>query len=266
MKKFAILLFVLLPLLYSCSSEDSAASEPGLTTNGTKLRRVTGGLVGGSTLEGSNYIYNGNKLLKIQADNGDHSDYTYTGNLITKIETTLNNVMVETTLFVYNSNEQLIKSTSLNYSSNNGYKTIFTHNSDNTITMTSYSGDFINQNTVGGSKKAYLVNGQVDKIEEYVVIGGVSGTRTANYTYDNKNNPYNSILGYNKLTRYDTGLVANIHNATSYIYSASVTTNIDMDDVTYTYNSFDYPITQTYIDPGDTGGSSEVFYFFYEAN
>ncbi len=265
MKKFVILLFVLLPLLNSCSSDDAAASDPGLTTNGTKLRKIMVSFDGGATFESGNYIYDGNKLLKSQSDNGDHIDYTYTGNLITKQDIYLNNVLY-TNLYVYNSNEQLIKSTTLNYTNNSGSKTIFIHNSDNTISMTFYSGDLINQNTVEGSKKAYLINGQLDKIEEYVVIVGVSGTRTYNYTYDNKNNPFNSILGYNKLTRYDIGLDANIHNTTSSISSSSFSPNIGTSTFTYTYNSFDYPITQTYVAAANIGGTPEIWKFFYEAN
>jgi hypothetical protein len=260
MKKLICLLSAVLLVLASCSSDD--ATEPVLSTNGTKLKR---GMVMndvGATVVMQDYIYNGNKLARIESSSVNYSSFTYTNDLITKMEKYTNNSLVSTSFLDYNTNNKLISVKSISNSSNNGYKTIYDYNLDGTITVTVYEGDSVNQNTVVKNKKVFFANGLVSKIEEYKVINGNLETLTTQYTYDNKNDPTYAILGYNKLTFYDIGSYGNPNNIASITYTA---TNSSISNTTFfqfTYNSYDYPITS--IESYGNGGSPNTVKYYYE--
>ncbi len=259
MKKFAILLFVLLPLLNSCSSDDSGVSEPELTTNGTILKRVV--LTNGSNIVTTDYFYNGNKIERIVGSNGIRLEYTYTGELITKLESYLNNVLKSTENYDYNLNGKITQIIGLEYANNYGIRHQFIYNIDGTINLTLFSGNLITQNTQSASKKVFLFpNGDVEKIEDYVIVNGNNVTKTNYYTYDDKNAPANYILGYNKIKHWEYGTYNNSHNNTSVTYTStepsfvSYTNNNGM----LTYNSFNYPITQDIV--------SSHYQYFYQQN
>ncbi len=258
MKKFAILLFVLLPLLHSCSSDDSVASEPELTTNGTILKRTIS--TNGPSLYTSDYFYNGNKLEKVVSSTGERIVYTYTGNLITKTQYfDSNNVLKDITNFQYNSGEKMTQRISINPTNNTGYRCELIYNSDGTVSVIGYEGDNTTQNTQTINKKAFLLsNGDVEKIEEYVVVSGNNHTRTRYYSYDTKNSPSNAILGYNKIKFWDTGTYGNSHNNTSIFFTTTENATTSTSNLTYTYNSFDYLVTASY--------SSISIQYFYLPN
>ena len=177
MKKFVILLFVLLPLLNSCSSDDAGVSEPQLTTNGTILKRVV--LTNGSDIVTTDYFYNGNRIERIVGSNGIRLEYTYTGELITKLESYLNSVLKSTENYDYNLNGKITQIIGLEYANNYGIRHQFIYNIDGTINLTLFSGNLITQNTQSASKKVFLFpNEDVEKIEDYVIVNGNNVTKT----------------------------------------------------------------------------------------
>lgn len=266
MKKLAFVLVVVLFVFSSCSSDDSG-SEPELqlTTNGTVLRR--GNLISPTFEEGGLYSYNGNKLDRIGLGNvSTYVKYIYTGNLITQYEYYEDNILKLTEYYTYDSNERLILRKGLSNTSNTGFKTVYTHNLDGTCSVQLFRGDLNNQNTLDDfyTRKVFFVNGRVDKIERYMMFGTNLETMTTAYTYDNKNNPYYIILGYSKLSFYEVASFNTPNNITSYTYSATNATIVDVDVNTYTYNSFNFPITFTAIDHFDDGQPDQVGQFLYD--
>ena len=83
------------------------------------------------------------------------------------------------------------------------------------------------------------------------------------YLYDSKNDPFYSILGFDKLTFYEEGNYYGCpKNVTSFTYSATNTTNVNVDNVVLTYNSYDFPMTSTVIN--QTGANVMGYQFFYK--
>lgn len=258
MKKTVVILISI--ILFSCSNDDSGTSEPQLNTEGSLLKKAITS-VGGTVIEDADYVCNGNKLAQIKRSTTNYTNYTYTGNLITKAEIYVNNSLSSTGTFTYNS-DQLIQSLLLSNTANMGYKSVYTYNPDGTISLTKYEGDLISQNTVTENFKIFFTNGMVSKREKYQVINGNMETLTYEYTYDTKNNMYNSILGLNKLTFYDNeSALGSSNNVTSTTVTATNTSNVAVYTTQYTYNSYNYPITKTDIYPdGSTAAVSQLYY------
>lgn len=225
---------VTLLLLISCSNDDSPTGE-NLNTNGTVLKKIVI-IENGAVTFYTDFIYSGVKLKRTINPDGRSYDYTYTGDLITKIEYFENNVSKGVQLFEYNINEQMVQSKRLNTDSESGYKTIYTYNDDGTIDVATYAGSTTNQNTLVTTKKAYVQDGQVNKIENYQAGTMVN---TVEYSYDNKNYPYNGILGYNKLLSYEIGASGNHNNVIQYVFT-DANGNVDTSSFTHTYNSYGF--------------------------
>jgi hypothetical protein len=171
----------------------------------------------------------------------------YTGDLITQTQFYGNEILKSRSEFLYNSEEKMSQRKTFDLTNNRCNRCEFIYNNDGTVSITAYSGDFTTQNTQIVNRKAFLFsNGDVEKIEEYVVIDGSNHTKTTHYTYDNKNSPLNTVPGYNKLKFWDTGNSGNSHNNTSIINTTTQNTSTQTEDLTYTYNSFDYPITKSF--------------------
>ena len=257
MKNLSLLFCVFILVLTSCSKDSaSPVAEEQLTTNGTLLRKVITTV--GTDVITDEYFYNGNKLLKVVSSNGRRYEYTYTGNLITKQDLFENNVLKSTENNQYNADQKITEKKILNYPNSKAFRCDYTYNTDGTVTVKEYSGDFTTQTTQTVNRKIFLFsNGDVEKIEEYVVVNGNPVTRINSYTYDTKNTPTNAILGYNKIKLWEVvGASGNSHNNTA-IYFASTESNTTPYTVnpSYTYNSFNYPITADGV-----GATGQYFY------
>lgn len=262
MKKNVLLLSFVVLAFVSCSKNDDEqpVNEPQLTTNGTILKRAVS--TNGTNTITEDYFYNyGNQLQKTVSSNGTKIEYSYTGNLITQTLYFENNVLKEEAEFQYNSGEKMTQRKVFNYSTNNGYRVEYTYNIDGTVTVLGFSGTFTTQNTQIVNRKVFLLaNGDVEKIEKYVVINGNNQTITTYYTYDTKNTPSNAIIGYSKIKLWDSGTSGNSHNNTSILYTSTESTTSYpsyTDNMVFTYNSFDFPMTSSYV-----GNSYSVQYFY----
>jgi len=231
----------------SCSSEDS----PALSTEGTLLRKTIGYLN-----YTSEYFYNGNKLNRIVNSNGGKLEYFYSGNLITQILYYENDVLKEKNEMSYDSEERLITKKRLMYSNNTATRTEYNYNFDGTVTLKGFSGDFNLQNTLFNDRKIYFYpNGNVEKIERYEVIDGVNHIKTSLFTYDDKNYFGNAIVGFNKVKNWEFGIITESNNVISETETTTENSSSYTYNGTFTYNSFDYPVTLNYL-------SLNVEYFY----
>ncbi|ESU23410.1 hypothetical protein FEDK69T_15760 [Flavobacterium enshiense DK69] len=263
MKKFFCLFSVLALLIGSCSDNDGTSSDSGFNINGTKLKRA---ILNSNAASGAityDYFYNGNRLARIVSSDMSYFKYTYTDELITKIEFFKNNVLKNIDFLEYNNDNKLI--TRKQIRGNTGYKVVYTHNNDGTISIFGYTGDSVNQNTPTDlNKKVFFVNGLVSKIESYSIIDGSLETLFTNYTHDTANTPTSLILGYDKLTYYDQGNFQNVHNLTSITYSSTVNDIVDVDEIVNVYNADNFLSKATAVDLEDNNGPPLIFEYFYE--
>lgn len=267
MKKLICLLGITMVTLTSCSNEEFDTSEPNVTesnTNGTVLKKTVAIINGGSPVTTGEYIYNGDKLAKIITSDDKYVTYSYTGDLITSREFYTNAILNTKEIFEYNANNQLVNFKRVKPNNSIVYRAIYGYNTDGTITVTGYKGALTDQNSEISKRKVFVENGQVSKIETYVNVNGSMVTETSRYTFDTKNSPFNDILGFDKLTYYDSALNGNAHNVTGLSISSATNANASSDPIQYTYNAFDYPVTAKEVDPANNGGKSTVFQYFYE--
>ena len=244
--------------IISCSNDTNqfpiTNQDIQLTQNGNKLRKAV--LKNASGVEVSNQIYEyvGNKLSKIVFSDGSYNQFYYTGDLITKAEAYQNNSISSTGYYQYNTENKLAQKVS--YSGNSGYKTTYVYNTDNTVTVTEYTGDLINQNTVYKTYKAFLNNNVMIKREN--VNSGI--TYTKEYTYDTKNNPLNAILGYDKLIAYEVGATVCPNNLIRIDYSQSNTSVAGNTTNSIEYNSFNFPTLDKEYNNGTLNYIKEYYY------
>ena len=227
MKKIILFLSVI-TLITSCSSDaDPLPVIVPLDVNANtgflkkKVETFSFGRI--DTIE---FTYNGNKIVKINhVEDQEYEVFTYTGDLITKIETyDFSNVLIYKELFSYNTQGKLDTEINLDYITNEGHKYVYSHNSASNVSTSHYTGDLTSQTTYDITYMLTLSNGNLISDEIYTS------------TYDNKLNPYDKILGYNKLIQANN---FGVNNTLTYddIYSGRLET------FSYTYNTMNYPLT-----------------------
>lgn len=177
----------------------------------------------------STATYNGTKLVKIETNDAEKIQFTYTGDDITMMEWFADGELEQRDLFTYATDGKLATYTSLDLDFGSGTKEVYTQNSDNTITVTGYSGDLDSQTIEEGTSTITFVNGEVSQI--------VDPFGTTTYTYDNKNNPFKNVTGYSKISYIDGSASGILHNV--------ISENYEGDDSTYTftYDPNDFPAT-----------------------
>lgn len=261
MKNVFCFLSCCLLIFTSCSSDDSKSDGSILLLK--KANVISNGVM----IYNAKYIYQGGKLVKRENTYDDSSFYEinfiYTNDLVTKVESHKDGVLQSTDYFQYNSESKLTSHLTLSNISNYGRRVTDNYNPDGTCTVTVSEGDLMNQNTVIKNLKVFFDNGKVLKTERYQMIDGNMETLTTQYAYDDKKNPVYYMPGYNKLDDYAYGFQSSPNNITSITYSATNSSIIDVDESQYTYNSHDFPVKQTEIDPSDNGGPPTYVNYFY---
>jgi hypothetical protein len=137
-----------------------------------------------------------------------------------------------------------------------GFKLLYSYNSNGTISVREFSGNATTQTEEGQASEYFLTNsGEIDHIETQEASGTVI---TRSYTYDAKNNPFKNVLGFDKFFFSDTGFR---HNVTSIM-----TANVQAYDVTstFTYNANDYPISAIEIVSDSFGSTTSTIEYIYE--
>jgi hypothetical protein len=264
MKRLSIVLgMVTIALLASCSNDefvdtidDSGSEMDGkYSPNGVLVKKIVATTNNGASVSTDDYIYNGSKLSKVVSSDGRQVTYIYSGNVITERDYYTNNVLSSKELYEYNANEQLIGYKRINSSNTVTYKTVFSYNSDGTVTANGYRGDVVSQSNLKVNRKIFFSNGKVSRMETYRTVNGSPVTEAHDYSYDTKNSPYKGILGFDKLTYLDVALNGNVNNVTSIAVSGVSAANSVNDQIQYSYNSGNYPISAS--------RGSVVFQYYY---
>ncbi|KAF2510182.1 hypothetical protein EYY60_11775 [Flavobacterium zhairuonense] len=240
MKKILCLFGALTLLLTSCSSDDSGSSvvllKKEITTDSDGDKVTT------------DYKYDGNKIISATVQGTTTGIYfTYTGDLITKMEFKYEGVVEQVNKYEYDSNGKLISFIRVEPLEENGSKEVYTYNSDGSISITAYSGTDLAQTTADGTGKITFVNGEIDKI-------ALTYGPTRSYTYDDKNNPYKNVLGYDKISFTDGEAEGILHNIVSVKNGTKVT-----ESYVFTYNGDGYPVKSVDTD-GSGVATTEYFY------
>lgn len=246
MKKILCLFGALTLLLTSCSSDDSSSES----TDNVLLKKTILTDSDGEKIT-TTYTYNGNKIVSMVDDSGDVGlFYTYTDDLITKIEFKLPNGTVEqVNTYAYDSNKRLSVFVRSEPTDNWGSKTVYTYNTDGTVSAKNYRGDDKSQTTFNGESKIFFANGEVVKI-----TSDYSSNRS--FTHDDKFNPMKNVLGMDKLAFEDSDAEGVVHNIVS-------EKNLDYDEImttyVFTYNDKGYPTKSVESEEGETA-TTEFFY------
>jgi len=226
MKKI-ITLILGIALVYGCSTN----SDSNESSNSIGLLPKTYYSSSGETV---NLYYNGNKIVSSGNEN-----YTYNGNLIASSGYT-NDPSINPNGYNQTQNYNYTNSilTSINYfSSMANYTITFTYNLDGSI---SENRTYSNGTVYEIYYKRYYSQGNCIKEEEFRRINGVWTLQyTTTSTFDNKNGPFNNILGFPELFRPRRGYK---NNETGFIIKNGLGQITNTNQKTHIYNSENYPI------------------------
>lgn len=251
MKKILFLFSAILLTLTSCSSDDNEKETPLILVKKRIIFDNNGLFITG------NINYNGNKIVSNKDEDGD-TRYTYTGDYITKIEVFMNDgSLVVTNEYTYANGKQT--SAVIKVPNTTTYsKTQYTHNTNETITYESFRVNATTGvKTEESTGKHTYKNGNLVKTESSYY--GNETIRT--YEYDNQNNPYKNVLGFNLLV--DAISTASNNN----IIKETSISNSNGDITTYTvtfshkYNENNYPTEKVYTIRNEA--PSPTFLYFY---
>lgn len=235
MKKL-ILTILASSFLLSCSSDSSNDDSNNPSGNGLLVKtRAIGSDV-------ATYTYNGNKVVGYTTNNGGYGTATYNGDFISQLADFSSNNKFSLANYTYLNNKLSAKNKNTNYG-NPPYteNSTFTHNIDGSVTenktRTTSTG------VVSQFKyKYYYTSGNLTKKEEF--NSAMTLIYTTTFTYDNKNSYGKNVTGVIFLNGLDSSPQA--HNETGFVKINNVTGNIEeTEQITYTYNSQDYPISLT---------------------
>ena len=255
MKKLCFSLFLLALTLTSCSNDNEQTAPVVTDPNSILVKKTIDTSPSPNPQSITNYNYSGNKLLNTIDNEGGKDVYTYTSDLITKIEFFRNNILLSTQLFVYNSNKKLIEHKYFNnYNNSEGLRKTFVHNANNTISCNEYSGDFTTQNQFESS--AIIYDNKIETTSQGIIYKDF-------FTFDNKNNPYKNILGFDKISFiYDTRISFSNYTqnvVSSYSIDPATNQQINPSNSVITYNTNNFPILDVTTSYGD---ENKIEYFY----
>ena len=246
--KHKILMLSLLVLIFfnSCSSDSNSTTQNLDPNTILPIKVINENLFDESITY--DFYYNQNKIDYIHYKffsgmvNGfDYDiDFTYTGNLITEIKSmdTSGNVILDM-LFTYQNNKLINKKVF-----NNGqqiYNIDYIHNSNNTISITNNSYNYI-----------YTITNNL-----------VTDNQNGPVFYSSTHSPYKNITGIDKCF-IDIDLYDNSPFQLEYLFTSTNNNNIlstSQHHYAYDYNDILFPIT---ISKYEGGGLSRHFQIFYQ--
>lgn len=238
MKKLAKIFFFILIVAVSLTSCVNDKDD-----NGKNFIKIIESTENGVS-ENSVFSYYENQI--ISADNSKEKiEYTYNAGLITKM-VTFNKLTEQNTTIVYTYlKEKLVKVTS-----SEDYVIYYTHNTDGTVSYEKYNGDSQNQELKVYHGTLYFKNKNLIKDERVFddVAENVSSTSKTTFEYDTYNNPYFSILGYDKLLNF--GALISKNNAaitvleTAVVNGGETITSANLYKTTFKYDADNYPTEQ----------------------
>jgi hypothetical protein len=227
MKKI-ILIFFTSSFLLSCSTNSSNDNSNNPSSSDLLPKTIK------TVSTTSTFNYNGNKIISINTG-GTNRTFSYTGDFISS------------SIYSNSSSTSTITYSYLN----NLLNTVTGPN--NYITFTYSNGVVTENETIGSFKGTYIryySQGNCVKEESYYTSNGVTTLNgTATYTYDNKNSPYKNITGWFALKNpQHSGNCDGVNNPVTYIFKDASGVTTSSEQITYQYNSQDYPISISYSD------------------
>lgn len=267
MKLKQILLFTLCITFFACNTEPvNNPEEEQETTDNTLVKKI---IYNKDTAD--EYIeifyYDGNKLISVDAGDGDKSVYTYENDNLVKDEYFDGGILNASVTLEYNADETLASFIETFFEDSGlddrQYKHVVTYNNDGTITNEIY-GNYDNT----GFELDYIETIILDG-ENIAEISDEDGFKTS-IEYDDKNNAFkniNAIEILNILSENEFGalIYGNTKNIISYLESDSSTSDNYNDSYEYTYNEKNYPISSIYTSKyGDDIENIETIEYFYE--
>ncbi len=274
MKRLFLVLSAFALILGSCSKSDDApvvvrpdpvvVVPPFVDPSGIFLTKTISTGTNGIPIT-KNYTYNGKKLVSIISTNtnGFSTIFTYSGDLITQIEEFIGMELYKKKTFNYDSSNRL--RSYLIVSSSQGSKSDFTYLANGDISSVNYKGTNTSQTTQVSTSKVFFTNGAITKKETNVISSefGDAYTYISNYTYDNKNFPLKNVTGYNKIAFADD-IKAFTHNIKTWEGTSALSILDNFLYVfSYTYNSSDFPITESSRKTSGSESSTVITEYFY---
>jgi hypothetical protein len=261
MKKTIYFLSVILLGITSCSKSDNPVSANATSPSDFVFpRKIAITMAIGNVIE-TNNVFNGNKIVESTTRNGFENKmvktvYTYTGNLITK-KSVGNSYITD-----YNYENGKLKSAVISYLTESGgqfvlyskSKFLCTYNADGSILKELFHIDI---NTgVEVKDKLYsiitLMNGAI--VKQVYPSSTINSTGNSTYTYefDNKNNPYKNVLGFNELIldnvyKFSSPTINNLTKSTlvikeTFLPSGPTNSYTEIYSHQYVYNDFGFVI------------------------
>ncbi|KGO94263.1 hypothetical protein [Flavobacterium subsaxonicum] len=237
MKKLFTLAAIALFTMTSCSDDDATSTTPDTTTDGplvTSFIETMDGVPNTYTV-----TYDGNKVIKIQDQQGYVSNLTYTNNQLVKEEDYYDGEFSEYNHYSYSTdgklaqvvNGQLYDDTTWDVT-----KTTYTYNSNGTVSTLVYTGDETAQTTLKGAGTVTYTNGN---LTGYSFLPAGSTTPVVKtLTYSDKNDAFKNVFGneFTSLAYLEGGpnTMLSINDGDSG-YSATYT---------YQYNADNYPVSE----------------------
>jgi len=256
MKKLLCLFSASLLVLTSCSNGDDSPTVDSTTAILPKkvIYTETDG-----TFFASEVTYNGNKIVSVIQD-GDKTNYTYTGDVITKIvELDVNNATDNIIEYTY-ANGKVASFVESEPGAPSKYKTIYTYNSDGSVSYKASSID-IATNVENENSTGVLTFKDGNIIKEVRTSNGFVNTTT--HEYDTKNNAVKNVLGLNLLLDNEQFVsVNNVVKSTEVSsYSDGGGTSTYVYTNTYTYDANGFPTEwKSFDNDGKLTGTMQYFY------
>lgn len=242
MKKLLYLFSAVALTLTSCSNDEDSNSS----SSSVLLTKIIETFEDNSTLT-TEFVYSGTKLVRMTDDDG-RFEFTYTNDLITQVKYYESNTLLQTETYQYDGNGKVTTYILIdNIDTDWGNKETYTYNANGSVSVNYYSGDAFSQTNLDRTATITFSNGEVNQIS-------FSDGKTITYSYDDKNNPFKNVTGFDKINfcnQEGTGVLRNIIQEDD---------STDFEDIstTYTYNSNDYPVTST-----ETGFEVTTAQYFY---
>jgi hypothetical protein len=183
-------------VFYSCSKDKDDSAK--------LLKRLVE-ITADGTSATTDFSYNGNEIKSIDGVK-QRADFSYMDGLITKIVVLDKTNQVVTTIEYSYLRGQLVTAKSLN-----NYIINYIPNSDGSIAYKRFSIDSGGDEVEVYHGVLFFENKNLVKDERTFDTAppGVTTTYSINFEYDSKNNPFYSILGYEKLLEHDDFISAN---------------------------------------------------------
>lgn len=212
--------------------------------------------------ENSVFTYNENQIISAE-NSKQKTDYSYQDGLITKITTYNKTTKLSVILDYKYVQEKLVKVTS-----SENYVINYTHNSNETVYYEKINVNAQNQQQKVYHGNLFFKNNNLIKDErvfDNADKNSVSSSKTT-FDYDTFNNPYFSILGYDKLL--DQGALVSKNNSvmtvaeTTVVSGEGTISSANMYKTTFKYDTDNYPTEQVAEESLTNSNYSKIQYLY----